>query len=321
MDRLRCIEVFMEVARDGSFTGAARRLGMAKATATKHVAWLEQSLGARLLNRTTKHVSLTEAGAHALSQGRLLLDGYEEIGAGARDLVQRPRGIVRLGTPPSFGTHHLLPLVAQFTERYPDIRIALMLDDGSQNLITQGLDLSLRIGPASEDTGYIAVPVTKAPQVLVASQVYLRRRGTPRSPADLADHNCLVHSLKSPTNIWRFTSAAGEVSVRVRGTVTANFGDPLRQAALLGHGISLHPYYMVSEDLKAGRLTVVLPDYRPLELDIYVVYVTREHLPVRIRRFLEFLKRWAKTPPDWTVPAPLVGSTPAKRPRRGAPAG
>src|SRR3954470_2165520 len=139
VDRLRCIEVFVEVARDGSFTGAARRLGMSKAATTKHVAWLEQSLGAKLLNRTTKHVGLTEAGAHALAQAQLLLDGYEAIGAGARELTETPRGVVRVGTPPSFGTHHLLPLVTRFAERYPDIRVTLMLDDGSANLITQGL--------------------------------------------------------------------------------------------------------------------------------------------------------------------------------------
>jgi len=302
VDRLRCIEVFVEVARDGSFTGAARRLRMSKSATTKHIAWLEQSLGAKLLNRTTKHVGLTEAGAHALSQAQLLLDGYEEIGAGARELVQRPRGVIRVGTPPSFGTHHLLPLVARFTERYPDIRILLLLDDGSANLITQGIDLSLRIGPAPEDAGHIAVPLTNAPQVLVASKSYLRKHGVPKTPADLANHNCLVHSLKSPTNIWRFSGAAGEISVRVRGTLCANFGDALKQAALLGHGISMHPYYMVSDELKAKRLAVVLPDYEPLALDIYVVYPTREHLPVRTRRLLEFLKRWAKTPPDWANP-------------------
>jgi len=302
VDRLRCIEVFVEVARDGSFTGAARRLRMSKSAATKHVAWLEQSLGAKLLNRTTKHVGLTEAGAHALSQGQLLLDGYEEIGAGARELVEKPRGVIRVGTPPYFGTHHLLPLVARFTERYPDIRVLLLLDDGSANLITQGIDLSLRIGPAPEDASHIAVPLTNAPQVLVASKSYLRAHGMPNTPADLASHNCLVHSLKSPTNIWRFSGAAGEISVRVRGTVCSNFGDALKQAALLGHGISMHPYYMVSDELKAKRLAVVLPDYEPLELDIYVVYPTREHLPARTRRLLEFLKRWAKTPPDWANP-------------------
>jgi DNA-binding transcriptional LysR family regulator len=303
VDRLRCIEVFVEVARDGSFTSAARRLGISKAAATKHVAWLERSLGARLLNRTTKHVGLTEAGAHALSQGQLLLDGYEEIGASARELIEKPRGIVRVGTPPSFGTHHLLPLVVGFTERYREIRILLLLDDGSANLITQGLDLSLRIGPAPEDAGHIAVPLTKAPQVLVATEAYLRAHGVPKTPADLARHNCLVHTLKSPTSIWRFSGAAGEISTRVHGTVCSSFGEALKQAALLGHGISMHPYYMVSDDLKAKRLVVVLPDYEPLELEIYVVYPTREHLPARTRRFLDYLKRWAKTPPDWAKPA------------------
>jgi DNA-binding transcriptional LysR family regulator len=305
VDRLRCIEVFVEVARDGSFTGAARRLGMSKAATTKHVAWLEASLGAKLLNRTTKHVGLTEAGAHALAQGQLLLEGYEEIGSSAREMIEKPRGVVRVGTPPSFGTHHLLPLVTRFAERYPDIRIVLMLDDGSENLITQGLDLSLRIGPAPEDGGHIAVPLTKAPQVLVAAKAYLKKHGTPKTPADLEAHNCLVHSLKSPTNIWRFSSKAGEVSVRVRGSVASNFGEALKQAALLGHGIAMHPYYMVSDDLKAKRLIAVLPGYEPLELDIYVVYPTREHLPERTRRFLEFLKRWAKTPPDWAKGAAL----------------
>jgi DNA-binding transcriptional LysR family regulator len=303
VDRLRCIEVFVEVARDGSFTGAARRLGMSKATTTKHVAWLEQSLGAKLLNRTTKHVGLTEAGAHALAQAQLLLDGYEAIGADARELTEKPRGVVRVGTPPSFGTHHLLPLVTRFAERYPDIRVTLMLDDGSANLITQGLDLSLRIGPAPEDGGHISVPLTKAPQVLVASKAYLKQHGTPKTPADLAGHNCLVHALKSPTSIWRFSHTAGEVSVRVKGSVASNFGEALKEAALLGHGIAMHPYYMVSDDLKAKRLIAVLPGYEPLELDIYVVYPTREHLPERTRRFLEFLKRWAKTPPDWAKAA------------------
>ena len=299
MDRLRCIEVFVEVARDGSFTGAARRLGISKAAATKHIAWLERSVGAKLLNRTTKHVALTEVGVHALAQGQMLLDGYEEIAAGARELIQKPRGIVRVGTPPSFGTHHLLPLVAGFTERYPDIRILLLLDDGSANLITQGLDLSLRIGPTPDDVGYIAVQLTKAPQVLVASDAYLRGRGLPKTPAELADHNCLIHTLKAPTNIWHFTGAAGEISVRVQGTVCANFGEALQQGALLGHGISMHPYYMVADDLKAGRLVVVLPDFEPLELDIYVIYPSRDHLPVRTRVFLDYLKRWAKTPPQW----------------------
>ncbi|MBI4193843.1 MAG: LysR family transcriptional regulator [Betaproteobacteria bacterium] len=303
MDRLRAIQVFIEVARDGSFTGAARRLGMSKASVTKHVAWLEHTLRARLLNRTTKQVGLTEAGLTALKSGKLLLERYEGIEADVRDSIREPRGVIRVGTPPSFGTHHLVPLVTEFAARHPDIQIALLLDDGTANLIAQGLDLSVRIAPALEDASYIAQPLTKAPQVLVASPAYLEKHGAPQSLAELARHNCLVHSLKSPTGIWRFTGPADEASIRVRGSICSNFGEALKHAALLGHGISMHPYYMVSEDLAAGRLAVVLPQYDPVGLDICVIFSSRQSLPVRVRKFVEFLKDWAKTPPEWAIPA------------------
>ncbi len=302
MDRLRCLEIFVEVARDGSFTGAARRLGISKASVTKHVAWLENALGARLLHRTTKQVGLTEAGMSALNSGRQLLERYEEIQADMRSSVRQPRGVIRVGTPPSFGAHHLAPVLAAFVRRYPDIQIALLLDDGTANFIAQGLDLSIRIAPAPNDASYIAQPLTKAPQVLVASPAYLARRGMPQSPAQLAQHNCLVHSLKSPTNRWSLVGPDGAVSVRVRGSIYSNLGDALKQAALLGHGISMHPYYMVSEELAAGSLQVVLPAYVPLGLDIYVVYSSRQNLPLRVHALVEFLKDWAKTPPQWATP-------------------
>lgn len=150
MDRLRCIQTFVEVARDGSFTGAARRLGISKASVTKHVASLEHSLRARLLHRTTKQVGLTEAGVSTLRSGKLLLERYEEIEADVRDSIRGPKGVIRVGTPPSFGTHHLVPLVTAFSALHPDIQIALSLDDGNANLIAQGLDLSVRIAPALE---------------------------------------------------------------------------------------------------------------------------------------------------------------------------
>lgn len=302
MDRLRCMQIFVEVARDGSFTGAARRLGMSKASVTKHVAWLEGTLRAPLLHRTTKHVALTDAGRSALDSARLLLERYEQLEAEARDSMRQPKGLVRAGTPPSFGVHHLTPLVLGFNARHPDIQVLLSLDDGSANLIQQGLDLSIRIAPGLRDSSYVAQPLTKAPQVLVAAPAYLQAKGAPRDPAELARHNCLVHTLKSPTGIWRFSGPGGEASVRVRGSLCSNFGEPLQNAAILGHGISMHPYYMVAEDLAAGRLRPVLMDYEPLELDIYVIFSSRQNLPVRVRRFVEYLKDWAKTPPPWAVP-------------------
>lgn len=301
MDRLRCLQVFVEVARDGSFTGAARRLGISKASVTKHVAWLEHSLHARLFHRTTKQVGLTEAGITALNRGKQLLERYEEIETDVRDSVGDPRGVIRIGTPPSFGTRHVVPLVTEFAGRHPDIQIALLLDDGTANLVAQGLDLSFRIAPALEDASYIALPLLKAPQALVASPAYLKRHGEPRSLADLAQHNCLVHSLKSPTSMWRFTTPEGEASIRVRGSIYSDFGETIRHAALLGHGISVHPTYVVAEDLAAGRLVRLLPRAMPVTLDISVIYSSRQNLPLRVRMLVEFLQHWARTPPDWAA--------------------
>lgn len=316
MDRLRCMQVFVEVARHGSFTGAARRLGVSKASVTKNIAWLEHSLHARLLHRTTKQVGLTEAGLRTLRSAKLLLERYEEIEADVRDSIREPKGVIRVGTPPSFGTHHLVPLITTFAALHPDIQIALSLDDGSANLIAQGLDLSVRIAPALEDASYVAQPLTKAPQVLVASPAYLGKHGAPQAPEDLARHNCFVHSLKSPTGIWRLAGPDGEVSVRVRGSIYSNFGEALKHATLLGHGISMHPYYMVSEDLAESRLEVVLPQYEPLGLDIYVIFSRRQNLPLRMRKFLEFLKDWAKTPPDWSMPTRDPAPRPTGRRRK-----
>ena len=301
MDRLRSMQVFIEVARRGSFAGAARHLGMSKASVTKQVAALERILGARLLNRTTKSVGLTTAGLTALDGGQQVVQRFEQIESEVRDSVRSPKGVVRVGTPPAFGTHHLVPLVMAFAARHPEIQVALTLDTGSTDVIAEGLDLSVRIAPRLPDASYVAQPLARAPQVLVASPAYLERRGVPATVTQLARHNCLVHSLKSPTGIWRFTGPEGSASVRVSGTLFSNFGEALKQAALLGHGIALHPYYMVSEEIAAGRLAIVLPAWEPEPYDISVIYSSRQNLPVRVRRFVEFLKEWAQTPPVWSA--------------------
>ena len=301
MDRLRSMQVFIEVARRGSFAGAARHLGMSKASVTKQVAALERILGARLLNRTTKSVGLTAAGLTALHGGQQVVQRFEQIESEVRDSVRSPKGVVRVGTPPAFGTHHLVPLVMAFAARHPEIQVALTLDTGSTDVIAEGLDLSVRIAPRLPDASYVAQPLARAPQVLVASPAYLERRGVPATVTQLARHNCLVHSLKSPTGIWRFSGPEGGASVRVSGTLFSNFGEALKQAALLGHGIALHPYYMVSEEIAAGRLAIVLPAWEPEPYDISVIYSSRQNLPVRVRRFVEFLKEWAQTPPVWSA--------------------
>ncbi len=299
MDKLRAIEVFIEVAQGLSFSAAASRLGMARGNVTKHVAWLEQSMGVQLLTRTTKSVSLTESGLSLLENGRELLDQVEQIDAAVRQSVKEPKGMLRLGAPPSFGAFHLVPIISAFSKAHPDIQVVLYLDDGRSDLVAEGLDMSVRIASTLKDTSSIAHRLAVVPQVLVASPEYLRLRGQPRDIADLAQHDCMVHALKSPTNIWTFTgSDAAKSSVRVVGTIRANYGEPLRHAALLGHGISMHPTYMVMDDLQAGRLQRVLPEFSPIGVDIYAVFPSRKNLPVRVRTFLDFLTQWFLAP-DW----------------------
>lgn len=303
MDRLKAIEIFSEVARGRSFTAAAQRLGMAKGNVTKHVKWLEELLGAQLLARTTKSVSLTDAGLSLLEGGQEILDGFDALEAAVRGAVKDSKGTIRIGTPPSFGAVHLVPLITAFSARHPDIQFALHLDDGRVDIADEGLDLSLRIAPSLKDTSLVAQKLGSVPQLLVASHSYLAARGEPKNPDDLAAHDCLTHALKSPTNFWTFTGPGGKKSVRVAGSMRANFGEPLRHAALLGHGISMHPNYMVAQDIKEKRLKIVLPAYQPNGLDIYAMYPSRRNLPGRVRLLLEFLKEYFLTNPEWKMEA------------------
>lgn len=299
MDRLRCLEIFAEVARGGSFTAAAQRFSISRSSVSKHVAWLERSLGAQLLVRTTKEVGLTDAGLRLLDGSLQLLERFAEIQGEVRDSIDKPRGVIRVGTPHSFGVHHLLPLALQFIALHPDIQIVVQADDGRASLVADRLDLSVRIAPALNDASYVAQWLLKVPQVLVASPAYLQRAGTPASVAELARHDCLVHTLKSPTAQWRFAGDGGEVSVRVGGPLCSSLGEVLQQAALAGRGLSIHPTYMVSGDLAAGRLVEVLPATPPVGLDISVIYPARDNLPKRVRAFIDFLRDWARSPPGW----------------------
>lgn len=315
MDRLRALEIFTEVARGRSFTAAAQRLGMAKGNVTKHIAWLEKLMGAQLLHRTTKSVSLTEAGMSLLEGAQDLLDRFDGVGETVRGAVKAPVGMIRVGTPPSFGAVHLVTMIASFSAAYPDIQFALHLDDGRADITGEGLDLSIRIAPSLKDTSLIAQKLASVPQLLVASPAYLKEHGVPRTPEDLVHHNCLVNTLKAPTSLWSLVGPEGRKQVRVSGTMRSNFGEALRHAALLGRGISMHPTYMLAEDVRQRRLKVVLPAYQPTGLDVYAVYSSRRNIPIRVKLFLEFLRDRCMNTHDWEVES---GSVPP--PRRKAAA-
>jgi DNA-binding transcriptional LysR family regulator len=290
MDKLRCIEVFIEVAKAASFSDAARRLNISKGNVTKHVAWLEKSLGTQLLVRTTKSVGMTDAGLALLERGQTLLEQMSQTEAYLRNSAGGSFGVLRVGTPPSFGAHHLIPVITSFAMEYPDIQVNLYLDDGSVDLVAQRLDLTIRIAQALKDTSYIGVKLAHIAQCLVASPSYLSRCGIPQTIEDLREHDCLVNILKSPNGLWVFDNEAESRSVEPRASIRANFGEPLLHAARLGQGISMHPQYMIEDLIKSGELVVVLPEFPPVGLDIYAMYPSQRHLPSRVRMFLEFLK-------------------------------
>lgn len=299
MDRLRCVEVFIAVAQGKSFSGAAQRLGMANGNVTKHVAWLEKSLGVQLLKRSTRSVSVTESGQSVLENGRNLLELFGQVETAARTPVKAVKGILRIGTPLSFGAYHLVPLVAAFAEQHPEVQVLLHYDDGLLDVVDEGLDLTLRIAPSLKDTNFVAQKLMRVPQYLVASPVYLKARGTPRKPADLHQHDCLVSATRAPTGSWVFEGPEGRQAVQVNGVIRANFGAALHYAAVMGQGIAMHPTYMIAQDLHHKRLHIVLPEYRLPDLDIYALYPSRRNLPVRVRIFLDFMKNWLETVPEW----------------------
>jgi len=313
---MRCLQIFSEIARSGSFAATARHLGISKATVTKHIASIEKSLGARLLNRTTKQVKLTDAGLKILQSAQGILLAYDEIEMDLRDSVRNPKGVLRIGTPPVFGAHYLVPLIVSFLELHSDVQVVLSRDDGSANLVAEGLDLSVRISPAIQDSSYVSLPLLQAAQVLIASPAYLARHGHPAHPRELQSHNCLIHSIKAPTGVWQFSRKDEKFSVRVRGSFHSNLGEPLQIAAMQGHGISMHPYYMVEHLILDGRLAIVLPDYVPNVQNIFVVYSTRQNLPLRVRTFLDHLKTWAEHPPGWAVITPALKTKAGQTQRR-----
>lgn len=290
MDRLRCIEVFIEVAKAASFSDAARRLNISKGNVTKHVAWLEKTLGAQLLVRTTKSVGMTDAGVALLERGQTLMEQMSETEAYLRNSAGGSYGTLRVGTPPSFGAYHLIPVVTAFAQEYPDVQVNLHLDDGSVDLVAERLDITIRIAKALKDTSYIGVKLAHMEQCLVAAPSYISHYGMPQVIDDLREHDCLVNTLKSPDGVWLFDDGVEARSVQPRPSIRANFGEALLHAARLGQGISMHPLYMVEDLLKSGELVVVLPGCAPVGLDIYAMYPSQRHLPTRVRTFLEFLK-------------------------------
>ena len=288
MDTLLSFKVFLAVAGDGSFAAAADRLELSRAVVSKHIKYLEEHIGTRLLERTTRRVALTELGRAFYERAQRALGELDEAMLEAGQSTVVPRGKIRITSALSFGLRHLAHAISEFLGRYPEVSIELELSDHFIDIGEEGFDLAIRIG-ALEQSSLIARKLATTRRVVCGSPAYLKQRGAPKTPPQLREHNCLTYSYNPQPKIWAFKRGGQEETVQVNGCVQVNSGDLLQQLALDGHGIVLLPTFLVGADLEAGRLVHVLADYDAGELGIYAVYTNRKFMPAKVRSFLEFL--------------------------------
>lgn len=295
------MQVFAQVVESGSFSKASDRLGLSATAVSRQVADLEAHLSTRLLNRTTRRVSLTESGRAYYERCVQLLADLDEAEQEAARAAVVPRGTIKLTTSVTFGVRHLAPALAAFMGLHREVRFDVSLSDRMVDLVEEGFDLGVRIGgPGSENL--VARKLGETRLVPCAAPAYLEANGAPRTPEELERHNCFTYEYVLPRNTWRFRDASGaERAVRVAGTLHSNNGDLLAEAAARGAGIVFEPAFIVGPDVRAGRLVPLLQDFVPAPVPIYAVYPSRKHLSAKVRLFVDFLLKSFADTRDWSL--------------------
>jgi DNA-binding transcriptional LysR family regulator len=291
MDTLMSMRVFHTVVELQSFTAAASQLAMSTAMTSKHVQHLEEHLGTRLLNRTTRKLSLTDSGQAYFERCSQILSDIKESEAEVLSLTATPQGLLRVTMPVSFAVRHVEPMLSQYMRTWPDVELDLFLSDRLTDLIESNIDVALRIGHAL-DASLIARELATNRMIVCAAPDYLRQHGVPQSPAALVDHNCLLYSYAATGNEWRMQGRDGEHCVKVSGKLKINNGDLLNQLAIAGQGIVCQPEFLVRAELDAGLLVEILQDYAQPRIGIYAVYSSRKHLSAKIRSFVDCLAEY-----------------------------
>jgi DNA-binding transcriptional LysR family regulator len=301
MDLAYGMKVLVKVVDAGSFARAAEALDTSTAAVSRQIGALEAHLGARLLNRTTRRLSLTDAGAEFCERSRAILEEIAEAEAVAGQQSLQPVGLLRITAPLSFGVSQLSRLLPAFRERHPQIRLDVDLTDRVVDLANEGVDVGLRIAQELGDN-LVARRIAPVSMVVCASPIYLKRRGVPRTPADLATHETLSFSYLWVGDDWPFTDAQGVVTrVRVQPAVHATNGDLLRELAVAGGGVILQPSFIVGTELARGTLVPLLTDFRTLELSLFAVYLSRRHLSSKVRVFIDYLVERIGAQPPWEL--------------------
>jgi len=284
MDRLDELAIFVAIIEAGSLVSASRRLRRSPPAITRALSSLEDRIGVRLVDRTTRRLAPTEAGGALVERARALLADYEEVLVGAS---QAPiRGVLRITAPVQFGRRHVAPIVSAFLNAYPDVRVELSLNDRNVDLIEEGLDLAVRIG-ALADSSLVARQVGSVRRVVVASPAYLARRGVPRTPSDLATHDTIFGMARSPAREWRFGPSQRGPLVRLSPRLLVDDVEAQLQAAQAGRGIARVLSYQVSDELASGVLVRLLQDFEPEPLPVQLVTLSRSHMAPKVRAFLD----------------------------------
>lgn len=288
MDTLESMRAFVRVVELGGFAAAARALSVSPAMVTKHVAHLEARMGARLLHRTTRHVRTTEVGRAYYERCVELLSGIEEAENAAGQGTAEPRGNLRVTAPVEFGNAHLAALCATYLQRQPGVSLMLDFSNRVVDIIEEGYDVAIRIA-AKLDSALVARKLAASRMHVVASPRYLKQRGRPRTPQALAEHPCLCFAVPSAWDEWRFVRGGQATTVKVGARLVSTSSEALRRAAATGAGVSWLPSFVCGEDLRAGRLVSLFPEFDAGTLNVYALYAHRRFLPAKVRAFIDFL--------------------------------
>ncbi|MFM0279878.1 LysR family transcriptional regulator [Paraburkholderia sediminicola] len=299
MDRLRAFEVFVTVVSRGSFTRAADALDTSPANVTRYVNELEAHLGTRLLNRTSRKLSLTEGGETLYARSKSILDDVAETEGLVSSASVEPRGRLRINAPVSFGILHLAPLWPEFMRKYPRVELDVSLIDRVVDIVEEGYDLAIRISRAGS-TSHAARKLATSRNILCASPAYLARYGYPAAPADLVEHRCIGYAYAATGNEWQLIDRERKThAVKVNYHMHTNNGDTARAAALAGQGVIWQPTFLIGNDLRAGTLIQLLPEYRLPDIDVLALYPSRRHLSAKIRAVVDFLVDAFGGVPPW----------------------
>jgi DNA-binding transcriptional LysR family regulator len=289
MDRWSEMQLFVQVAELGSLSRAAETLGLSNAAASRHLAGLEERLAARLVQRNTRRLFLTDVGEAFYQRCKPLLAELQEAESAVHEAVLKPTGLLRVMASMSFSMIVLAPLLPELAARYPGLRVEIVASNRYSDLLENGIDVAIRNREFENDSALTVRRLAQTKRVLAATPQYLEQHGVPATPEALAQHPLLVYNLANQPNVLRFARAGSTTAVPVQGLLEANDGQVLRAAALGHHGILIQPMYIVLDDIEAGRLVPILQEWELPRLTINIAYPTRRHLPAKVRGFVDFL--------------------------------